>query len=75
MVQVSGNKCPRYNTVIYWLRKFKSGFILVMDGGHETCPPLVGSEDDVTIVKKLALQNKPVAIKQLSNETGSNDSP
>ncbi|GFO43177.1 hypothetical protein PoB_006968200 [Plakobranchus ocellatus] len=31
MVQIYGDKWPRFTTVAFWIRKFKSGLVLVID--------------------------------------------
>ena len=69
IVQMYGEKSPRYDTVTYWVRKFKSVFMSLIGEDREGSSLFVVTEDNVTIVKKL-LQDKRLTVKQVSNETG-----
>ena len=52
-------------------KKFKSGFMSVMDEDREERPPFVVAEDNnVTIVKTLVRQDRRITVNQLSSETG-----
>ena len=43
------------STVTYWGRKFKTGFMSVIDEDHEGRLPFVITEDNVTVVKRMIL--------------------
>ncbi|GFR62469.1 histone-lysine N-methyltransferase SETMAR [Elysia marginata] len=65
MVQVCAEKCPYYSTVTHWVRKFKSGFLSVMDEHREGRPPSVVTEKNVSTVEKLIMQDRRITIKHL----------
>ena len=50
-------------------KKFKSGFMSTIYENREERPAFVVTEDNVTIVKKLVLQNQHISVKQLSDKT------
>ena len=53
MVEVYAVKCPNYSTVTHWVRKFKSGFLSVMDEPREGRPTSVVTEKNVSTVEQL----------------------
>ncbi|GFR86864.1 histone-lysine N-methyltransferase SETMAR [Elysia marginata] len=69
MVQVYAEKCPNYSKVTHWVRKFKSGFLSVMDEHREGRPPSVVTEKNVSTVKKPIIQDRRITVKQLAFET------
>ncbi|GFS07493.1 transposase [Elysia marginata] len=69
MVQVYAEKCPHYSTVTHWVRKFKSGFLSVIDEHREGRPPSVVTEKNVSTVEKLIMQDRRITVKQLAFET------
>ncbi|GFR72789.1 transposase [Elysia marginata] len=69
MVQVYAEKCPNYSTVTHWVRKFKSGFLSVFDEHREGRPPSVVTENKVSTVKKLIMQDRRITVKQIAFET------
>ncbi|GFR78108.1 histone-lysine N-methyltransferase SETMAR [Elysia marginata] len=64
MVQVYAEKCPNFSTVAHWVRKFKSGFLSVMDEHREGRPPSVVTEKNVSTVEKLIMQDRRITVKQ-----------
>ncbi|GFR83139.1 transposase [Elysia marginata] len=69
MVQVYAEKCSNYSTVTPWVRKFKSGFLSVMDEHREGRSPSVLTEKNVSTVEKLIMQDRRISVKQLAFET------
>ena len=61
--------CRSHNIVTYLVRKFKPGLLSEMDTDREERTPFVGTEDRITILKKLVAQNQRFTVKQLSSET------
>ena len=59
-------ECPSYKTVKYWVRKFKSGFLSIHDSPQEGRPNFVVTEDSVSQVKTLVLEDRRVTVKQLA---------
>ena len=59
-------ECPSYETVKYWVRKFKSGFLSIHDSPREGRPNFVVTEDSVCQVKTLVLEDRRVTVKQLA---------
>ena len=68
MFSVYQDECPSYETVKYWVRKFKSGFLSIHDSPREGCPNFVVTEDSVCQVKTLVLEDRraTVTVKQLA---------
>ncbi|XP_005113362.1 uncharacterized protein LOC101861936, partial [Aplysia californica] len=58
MAQVYGDKCLRYNSVTYWERKFKSGFISVKDEDRGGGLALFGTGNLHTWADKLSEFNR-----------------
>ncbi|RUS72873.1 hypothetical protein EGW08_019360 [Elysia chlorotica] len=69
MVEVYAEKCPNYSTVTHWVRKFKSGFLSVMDEPREGRPTSVVTEKNVSTVEGLVKQDRRITVKQLASET------
>ncbi|RUS85452.1 hypothetical protein EGW08_006785 [Elysia chlorotica] len=69
MVEVYAEKCPNYSTVTHWVRKFKSGFLSVMDEPREGRPTSVVTEKNVSTVEGLVKQDRRITVKQLKSET------
>ncbi|GFR93853.1 transposase [Elysia marginata] len=69
MVQVYAEKCSSYSTATHWVRKFKSGFLSVMDEHREGRPPSVVTEKNVSTVEKLIMQDRRITVKKLAFET------
>ncbi|GFR80728.1 transposase [Elysia marginata] len=65
----TAEKCPNYSAVTHWVRKFKSGFLSVMDEHREGRPPSVLTEKNVSTVEKLIMQDRRITVKQLAFET------
>ena len=61
MFSVYQEECPSYETVKYWVRKFKSCFLSIHDS-----PNFVVTEDSVCQVKTLVLEDRRVTVKQLA---------
>ena len=62
-------ECPSYasnETVKYWVRKFKSGFLFIHDSPRERRPNFVVTEDSVCQVKTLVQEDRRVTVKQLA---------
>ena len=59
-------ECPSYETVKYWVRKFKSGFLSIHDSHREGRSNFVVTEDSVCQVKILVLGDRRVTVKQLA---------
>ena len=59
-------ECPSYETVKYWVRKTKSGFLSIDDSPREGRPNFVVTEDSVCQVKTLVLEDRRVTVKQLA---------
>ena len=55
MFSVYQEECLSYETVKYWVRKFKSGFLSIHDSPREGRPNFVVTEDSVCQVKTLVL--------------------
>ena len=53
----------------HWVKKFKSGFLSVMDVPREGRPSSVVTEKNVSTVEKLVKQDRRVIVKQLAIET------
>ena len=66
IVQVYVEKFSQYKTLTYWVRKFKSGFMVVMDEVGEERPSFFATEDNFTKMKKFVLQGRCETAKQLS---------
>ena len=66
MFSVYQEECPSYETVKYWVRKFKSGFLSIHDSPWEGRPNFVVTEDSVCHVKTLVLEDWRVTFKQLA---------
>ena len=66
MFSVYQEEWPSYETVKYWVRKFKSGFLSIHDSPLEGRPNFVVTEDSVCQVKTLVLEDRRVAVKQLA---------
>ena len=68
MFSVYQEECPSYETVKYWVRKFKSGFLSIHDSPREGCPNFVVTEDSVCQVETLVLEDRrvTVTVKQLA---------
>ncbi|RUS85264.1 hypothetical protein EGW08_006965 [Elysia chlorotica] len=69
MVEVYAEKCPNYSTVTHWVRKFKSGFLSVMDEPREGRPTSIVTEKNVSTVEGLVKQDRRITDKQLASET------
>ncbi|RUS78555.1 hypothetical protein EGW08_013698 [Elysia chlorotica] len=69
MVEVYAEKCPNYSTVTHWVRKFKSGFLSVMDEPREGRPTSVVTEKNVSTVEGLVKQDRRITVKQFASET------
>ncbi|GFR67340.1 histone-lysine N-methyltransferase SETMAR [Elysia marginata] len=69
MAQVYAEKCPNYSAVTHWVRKFKSGFLSVMDEHSEGRTPSVVTEKNASTVEKLIMQDRRITVKQLAFET------
>ena len=69
IVEVYAEKCPNYSAVTHWVRKFKSGFLSVMDEPREGRPTSVVTEKNVSTVEKLVKQDWRITVKQLASET------
>ncbi|RUS74667.1 hypothetical protein EGW08_017573 [Elysia chlorotica] len=69
MVEVYAEKCPNYSTVTHWVRKFKFGFLSVMDEPREGRPTSVVTEKNVSTVEGLVKQDRRITVKQLASET------
>ena len=67
MVQVYGDTCPPYNTVTYWVGKLKFGYLSDVDEGYEECPHFEVIEVNVTMEKKILIQDRHITAKQLSD--------
>ena len=57
MFSVYQEECPSYETVKYWVIKFKSGFLSIHDSPREGRPNFVVTEDSVCQVKTLVLED------------------
>ena len=66
MFSVYEEECPSYETVKYYVRKFKSGFLSIHDSPREGCPNFVVTEDSVCQVKILVLEDRRVTVQQLT---------
>ena len=55
----------KVETVKYWVRKFKSGFLSIHDSTREGRPNFV-TEDSVCQVKTLVLEDRRVTVKQFA---------
>ena len=66
MFSVYREECPSYETVKYWVRKFKSGFLSIHDSPREGRPNFVVTEDSVCQVKTLVLEDRRVTVRQLA---------
>ena len=69
IVEVYAEKCPYYSTVTHWVRKFKSGFLSVIDEPREGRLAAVVIEKNVSTVKKRVKQDRRITFKQLASET------
>ena len=58
MFSVYQEESPSYETVKYWVRKFKSGFLSIHDSPREGRPNFVVTEDSVCQVKILVLEDR-----------------
>ena len=66
MFSVYQEECPSYETVKYWVRKFKSDFLSIHDSPREGRPNFVVTEDSVCQVKTLVLEDRRVTVIQLA---------
>ena len=66
MFSVYQEECPSYETVKYWVRNFKSGFLSIHDSPREGRPKFVVTEDSVCQLKTLVLEDRRVTVKQLA---------
>ena len=66
MFIVYQEECLSYETVKYWVRKFKSGFLSIHDSPREGRSNFVVTEDSVCEVKTLVLEDQRVTVKQLA---------
>ena len=66
MFIVYQEECPSYETVKYWVRKFKSGFLSIHDSPREGRTNFVVTEDSVCQVKTLVLEDRRVTVKHLA---------
>ena len=69
MVEVYAEKCPYYCAVTQWVRKFKSGFLSVIDEPREGRLAAVVIEKNVSTVEKLEKRDRRITVKQLASET------
>ena len=58
MVEVYAEKCSNYSTVTHWVRKFKSGFLSVMDEPRKGWPKSAVTGENVSTVEKLVKQER-----------------
>ena len=66
MFSVYQERCPPYETVKYWVRKFKSGFLSIHNSPREGRPNFVVTEDSVCQVQTLVLKDRRVTVEQLA---------
>ena len=66
MFSVYQEECPSFETVKYWVRKFKSGFLPIHDSPREGRPNFVATEDNVCQVKTLVLEDRRFTVIQLA---------
>ena len=67
MLSAFQGECPSYETVKYWVRKFKSGFLPIHDSPREGHQNFVVTEDRVFQVKTLVLKDRQATVKQLAD--------
>ena len=66
MSSVYQEECLFYETVKYWGRKFKSGFLSIHDIPRGGRPNFLVTEDSVCQVKTLVLEDRRVTVQQIA---------
>ena len=62
--------CPSYETVKYWVRKFKHGHMSIVDEPREGRPVSAITDEKVKLVKALVLEDRRLTIRELEEQTG-----
>ncbi|XP_005093864.1 protein GVQW3 [Aplysia californica] len=69
MSVVYGDICPSYDVVRYRCKRFKCGNMSIEDNPREGRPVSAVTEDNVSKVKKIVLNDRRVTLGQLCAET------
>lgn len=70
MFAVYGDECPSYETVKLWKRQFRCGRMSLEDDPRTGRPSTSTTDDKVSQVQKLVLQNRRITISEIVLEVG-----